>query len=424
MKQLIHYQSIFSPVIFILAAGVLGGFMAASGLLVLMLIFSRDTVLESLLVLLIVTFLLGDNFKGTFAFMQNFRFVMVLVSFLYLLKYHVISNNLANYILPFTMVAFCVTMLFSPLGIAAVLRSLGFWLVGLVIFKLANLLYLNNSQRTAEILILTLVCYFAVNIILVFLPLESTSLRGRFKGLAGNPNGLALIAMFSYGLLWLLKEREETAFKKSFFLAFRIVLLLIVLLTGSRTALLSIITFELILRLIHNKVLLFRLMTIVIFFLLFFDVIVNSSFFEAYSFFDFLRFDTLSTASGRTEVWQVAWEEVKNAPFFGNGLLYDQYFIDDYVARNIGENVARHWGAVWSSYLSLLLDVGFMGCIAYGYFWIEVFRKSHDKNIAIAFTAMCLLSGITESWMAASMNPFTPMMFLFWAIQSQPTTNA
>ena len=424
MKQLIHYQNIFYPVVFILAAGVLGGFIAASGLLVLMLIFSRHHLLESLLVLLIVTFFLGDNFKGALAFMQNFRFVMVFVSFLYLFKYHVISNNNANYILPFTVVAFCITLLFSPIGFAAVLRSLGFWLVGLVIFKLTNLLYLNNSKRTTEILVLTLVCFFSVNIILVFLPFENVYLMGRFRGLTANPNGLALIAMFSYGLLCLLKEKEETVFKKSFFLAFRVALLLIIILTASRTALLSVIAFELVIRLIHNKVLLFRLMTMLIFFLLFFDVIVNSSFLEAYSFFDFLRFDTLSNASGRTEVWQVAWEEVKNAPFFGSGILYDQYFIDDYVARNIGENAARHWGGVWSSYLSLLLDVGVIGCIAYGYFWTEVFRKSYHKNIAIAFTVMCLLSGITESWMAASMNPFTPMMFLFWAIQSQPTTNA
>ena len=133
--------------------------------------------------------------------------------------------------------------------------------------------------------------------------------------------------------------------------------------------------------------------------------------------------ETLADGSGRTEVWPVVWEEISNAPFFGNGILYDDYFMKDYVTTNIGEYASRHWGGVWNSYLSLLLDVGVIGCIAYVYFWIIVFKKSHYKNMAIAFIAMCLLSGFTESWMAASMNAFTPMMFLFWAIQLQPATN-
>jgi len=119
----------------------------------------------------------------------------------------------------------------------------------------------------------------------------------------------------------------------------------------------------------------------------------------------------------------VVWEEIKNSPWFGRGILYDDYFMDDYVARYLGENAARQWGGVWSSYLSLLLDVGVIGCLAYAYFWVKIFRKAQYKNTAIAFIIMCLLSGITESWMAASMNAFTPLMFLFWAIQSQPATN-
>jgi membrane-bound metal-dependent hydrolase YbcI (DUF457 family) len=69
-----------------------------------------------------------------------------------------------------------------------------------------------------------------------------------------------------------------------------------------------------------------------------------------------------------------------------------------------------------------LLNVGIIGLIAYAYFWIKVLKKSHYNNLAIAFLCMCLLSGITESWMAASMNAFTPIMFLFWAVQSQPAT--
>ena len=420
MKQLINYSNIFLPAIFIIIAGILGGFLASSALLVLILMFPQKNVLEFLLVLLISVFFLADNFTGPFAFMQNFRFVMVFVSFLYTLKYNVFKNNNANYILPFTIVTFCITLLFSPIGITAVLRSLGFWVVGLVIFKIVNLLYSKNSKRASELLVITSVTFVFYNIILWFSSFEFLYLAGRYKGLAGNPNGLALVLMFNYALLFLIKKRKDITFTKHFFLVIRILIFLLIVLSGSRTALISVIAFQFLIWANKRKFLGFISIVILSLLYLFIEEIINLSFLAEIS---FLRIETLADASGRIEVWPVAWEEIKNAPIFGNGILYDDYFIKDYVSINIGENASRHWGGVWNSYLSLLLDVGIIGCIAYAYFWRQAFRKSHYKNLAIAFVFMCLLSGFTESWMAASMNAFTPMMFLFWAIQSQPVTN-
>ena len=419
MRKLINYRNIFFPAVIILIAGTLGGFLASTAILVLILMFSKKNVLELFLVLLIFTFFLGDSLIGPFVFAQNFRFAMVLVCSLYLLKYNLFKNNNANYIIPFTIVAFCITILFSPVGISAVLRSLGFWLVGLLIFKIVNLLFMKNSKRTSELLAFTVIIYLAINIILMFLPSELTYLLGRFRGLAGNPNGLALILIFSYALLSLLEKRKETTFKKGFFLTFKVAIFFVIFYTGSRTSLLSLIAFEFLLWYRKYSVLTFVMISVLFFFFTFF---IDTDFLNNSQNISFLRYDSLMNASGRVEVWPVAWEEVENAPFFGNGFLYDNYFIKDYVLTNIGEYVPRHWSGDWNSYLSLLLNVGFIGLIAYAYFFIQFFRKSHYKNLAIAFVTLCLLSAVTESWMAASMNPFTPMMFLFWAIQSQPAT--
>ena len=419
MRKLINYRNIFFPAVIILIAGTLGGFLASTAILVLILMFSKKNVLELFLVLLIFTFFLGDSLNRPFVFAQNFRFGMVLVCYLYLLKYNLFKNNNANYIIPFTIVAFCITILFSPVGISAVLRSLGFWLVGLLIFKIVNLLFMKNSKRTSELLAFTVIIYLAINIILMFLPSELTYLLGRFRGLAGNPNGLALILIFSYALLSLLEKRKETTFKKGFFLTFKVAIFFVIFYTGSRTSLLSLIAFEFLLWYRKYSVLTFVMISVLFFFFTFF---IDTDFLNNSQNISFLRYDSLMNASGRVEVWPVAWEEVENAPFFGNGFLYDNYFIKDYVLTNIGEYVPRHWSGVWNSYLSLLLNVGFIGLIAYAYFFIQFFRKSHYKNLAIAFVTLCLLSAVTESWMAASMNPFTPMMFLFWAIQSQPAT--
>jgi len=423
LHRFLEHRSIFIPILIVIIVGVFGGFMAAAVLSVLILLFSKKNRLEFLFTLAIFTFFLADNYRGIFSFMQNFRFVLLGISIIYLLKYKLIQNNNANYLILFTIIAFGITLLFSPLGFAAVIRSVAFWVVGLVLFKLANLLYLSNIKRASELFVLILVLYFSVNLILVFLPILEVYLMGRFKGLAGNPNGLALITMFSYALLHLIDERKDTTFKKSFFLAFKMGLFFMVFLSGSRTALFSMIAFECIVRLINNKPLLLISLGSFAFLYVLVNSIGTDSLIEYLGFSDYLRVESLSSASGRTDVWPVAWEEIKNAPWFGRGILYDDYFMKDYVARYVGENAARQWGGVWSSYLSLLLDVGVIGCLAYAYFWIQVFRKSHYKNTAIAFIILCFLSGITESWMAASMNAFTPLMFLFWAIQSQPATN-
>ena len=420
MRKLINYRNIFFPASLILIAGTLGGFLASTAVMILILMFSKKNVLELFLVLLILTFFLANSLNGPFVFVSNFRFSMVLVCFFYMLRYKLFKNNNGNYIFPFTILSFCITILFSPVGISAVLRSLGFWLVGLLIFKIVNLLFIKDSKRTSELLAFTTIIYLTINLILVFIPSELTYLAGRLKGLAGNPNGLGLTLTFIYSLLSLLEKRKETTFKKSFFLTFKLAIVFMIFYTGSRTAILSLIAFEFLLWYKNYSVLTF-FMTFILFF--FFTFFIEIDFFNNLQNFSILRYDSLLNASGRTVVWPVAWEEVKNAPFFGNGFLYDNYFIKDYVSTYIGENAGRHWGGVWNSYLSLLLNVGLVGLMAYAYFFIKVFRKSHYKNLAISFVALCLLSGITESWMAASMNPFTPLMFLFWAIQSQPATN-
>ncbi|MDC1226298.1 O-antigen ligase family protein [Algibacter sp.] len=424
MIKLLHrfsgYRTVFMLVILIMIAGIFGGFIAASGLLVLILLFSKKHVLELLLTLIIFTFFLGDNYSGPFSFTQNFRFVLTGVSIIYLHKYKLFENNKANYLLPFTIIAFGITLLLSPLGILAILRSVAFWLIALVIFKLLGLLYKKNPIRTSELLVLILTSYFFINIVLVFLPFLNTYLVGRFKGLAANPNGLALIGMFSYAVLELIRKRKDTTFKKNFFIIFKAALFFIIILTGSRTALFSVLIFEIFNQFLKNKVLLFMSSVLLaVLFVLSYSITIEE-FVNMMGMSEYLRVDSLADASGRLDVWPVVWEEIKRAPWFGNGIMYDNYFIGEYVERYIGENAARQWSGVWSSYLSLLLDVGIIGILAYAYFWVNLFRKAQYKNVAIAFVVMCILSGITESWMAASMNAFTPMMFLFWAIQTQP----
>lgn len=420
-NRFLAYKNIFAPVLLIIIGGILGNWILASAVLLLTLMFmSKKRKTEFLFVLLLFVFFLGDNFSGLLSFAQNFRFVVLGITVLYLLRYRLFQHNLGNYMLPFALVATLITSLFSPVGIAAISRAIAFWVIALVIFKLYTIVYRKNPQRTLTLLVLTISFYFGLTLLFTVLPGFSVFQLGRLRGLMGNPNGLGMLCMFCYALLYLIKERQETNFKNSFFTRLHILLLLFIILSGSRTALFSVLIFEITLRFIKNKTLLFLALLSTGFIYVFISSFGLESIIEFFGLSDYLRVDSLQNASGRTDVWPVAWEEINNHPWVGNGIMYDDYFIKEYVLRNFGEAPSRQWGGVWSSYLSLLLDVGVIGLLVYAFFYIKMFVKALDKKMAFAFVLLCVFSGITESWMASSMNAFTPLMFLFWAIESQP----
>jgi O-antigen ligase len=235
-----------------------------------------------------------------------------------------------------------------------------------------------------------------------------------------NPNGLGLISMFSYALIIWVNKKEETSFTRWFFIVFKLLLFFLIIVSASRTALLGVVAFE-----VTNRFLQYHILLIIgLAGIAFVSVLLNSIeidvIIRSLGLSDYLRVQTLETASGRTEVWQVAFDEFQRHPWLGQGMMYDNYFVEQYANNRFGENYARHWNGVWNSYLSLGLNVGIIGLSLFGYFWYRLFKCAQDKVFRVAFLVMILISAITESWMAASMNAFMPLVFLIWALQIEP----
>jgi hypothetical protein len=401
--------------------GAFGGFPLAAALC-LPLLFVRDEVfkIETLFVFFIFIYFLGDNYKGVLSFAQNLRFVILGIGLLVLLRFQLFTSNEAKYILPFAIVATVITFWLSPLGLEATSRGLSYFLVALVVFKCVQLLLEHDAQRFFNLLIIMLLFYFGLNILVFFIPfLGEAYLKGRFMGIMGNPNGLGLVAMFSYGLLDVIRKQKQTSFNALFFKGFKIVLIALVVLSGSRTALFGVLIYEVALRLLKFKVLLAIALIGIGFIYSISATLSIEDIVASLGLSEYLRVESIADGSGRTEVWAVAVEEIKNQPWFGKGMLYDGYFINNFAERFMGENKARAWYGIWNSYLSLLLNVGILGIAAYSFFWYKMYALSQMKIIRFAFLMMCLFSAITESWMAASMNGFTPLVFLCWAIQMQ-----
>lgn len=413
------YKNILYPVFFVIISGVVGSFLGAIGSLLFVLMFLKEKIrLEFLFVLFIFTFFLGDNFSGPLGFANNLRYVVLGVSFLFLLPYKLGKDNLGNLILPFSVVALIITLFFSPIVMLASFRAVSFWIVALVVFKIFKLNYQKNHNKLYDLLIVVFSLFVFFTVILMFLPFGY--LEGRFKGLLGNPNGLGLLSLFLYAIISILKHKNETSFSKFYLRILLFFLVFFIILSGSRTAFMSIVSFEVILR--TNKGAVMRIIAVLFVALcyLFISTVGVIEVIESLGLNQFLRVDTIGDASGRVVVWSAVWDEILRNPIFGKGIMYDNYFIAEYVDQNIGDKAARHWGGVWSSYFSLLLDVGIVGFLVYVVFYIKMLSKSLYKQHAQAFIIICFLTAITESWMASSMNAFTPMLFLYWAIQTQP----
>jgi hypothetical protein len=345
--------------------------------------------------------------------------VVLGLSVIVLLKYQLLQNNPGNVFIPFTIYAFVVSLILSPVGTAAVLRSLGYWVVALLTFKFIQLVAGSARKYTVSFVSFLLFLFCVVNFILYFINANSFML-GRFMGFMANPNGLGMVSMFCYALLVFFRDHEKSAFPRKFFYILQVFLLFFIFVSGSRTALISVLGFEFLLRVRQNPLVLI----LSVFFLIAFNVFLNNS-----SVFDFLsntglsdrlRLSTLETGSGRTEVWKVAFAKFIEEPWIGKGMLYDDFFIEQYSNKFIGLNKARHWYGIWNSYLSMALNVGLIGIGLYGAAWYRLYHLSVYTVYRFAFLGLCLVSAVTESWMAASMNAFMPMVFLIWAFQIYP----
>lgn len=232
-----------------------------------------------------------------------------------------------------------------------------------------------------------------------------TYLIGRYRGMLGNPNGLGIYLVVNFLFYQVAISRFPNILtKRQQYILFALFLMSLIL-CQSRSA---IVVFGLFyfFRFLFTKSSLIAWFVVIL--------LIPSYYYleqEApkllieYGLGEYFRVDTLREGSGRTIAWEFAWDFIEKSPLVGNGFAYTESLFKEYFLylSNLG-----HQGNAHNSYLTLWLDTGLVGLMMFlgpvAYFFV---RGSRNLKISFAILICVLFSTFFESWLAASLNPFT-----------------
>ena len=372
---------------------------------------TRD--LTRIFIAFIAMLIFSDSRSPMFAFAETAKIGVVVLTFIFItFNFHFfkkVPNIIFKYFLPFLIFALFAT-LWSPDKFTAFQKAFSY---GLVYFVLP-LLFLKAMVSDKSFIKDVLVFFFlmlSVSLLIHAVNPEFTSLVGRYRALLGNPNGLGIFLTVMCPLVFLLEKELGEQFKENrFHFLFYAVFGLSLLLTGSRTSLIAILIFFLFnrLRYLSNTVAFILFIALIFSYELLLSTVPE--FIEFLGLAEYFRLDTIEEGSGRFIAWNFAWQRVQEVFFVGGGFGHTEYVFKEYFAEL---SKLGHQGNAHNSFLTIWLDTGLIGILL---FVTGLIRTSllAIKNSAYALPVLfsVLFSTYFESWLAASLNPFTGLFII------------
>ena len=301
-----------------------------------------------------------------------------------------VPKNTSNLVaLFFLLLSVTISVLNARLsGAVSVIFFISMWLI----------LTSSNEHHFSDLLKFSKV-FIWLNYISLFFPWFSFKrVASRFNGILINPNELGL----SLAMLFLFVWTYRTRIPKSNMILLSILPLLIF--TGNRSGLIAVVFLVIV-----SSVSVLNTLFISTSVFLFYSTIIKllqKSRFESMGKDDLL--------SGRLIAWEFGWKEFMNynlfQKFFGNGYGKTEDFFHA-VENQMFLNNSGHQGNAHNSFLTLLLDYGFLGTILF----ILFLGMAGSKNM-VGFIIICSL-GFVESFFSPS---FALVMLLYLTFLNIP----
>ena len=353
--------------------------------------------------------ILSDNLHlNDLGFAKSFKDVyivlMALIFYLDRKKFRPLSNLYKPFLWFYGVSFFC--LIFSPIIFTGLEKNLSHFLLFLIIPQYTLLCYRERGEVFFKDLV-----YFGITVILVsylwqFVNPNFVYLLGkRFRGIFGNPNGVGVFITVLAVLFMISREVFKELYSKKEVLFILVVIAFSAYLCESRTAIFSIA----LLLLLNRFFKLSPFLGILIFLALGFGAEIISSnivqIIDALDLGHFFRVSTIQGASGRYVAWHFAWQKIQQSIIFGKGFGYDEWMMikNQFILNQLG-----HQGGVHNSFLSLWLNSGVFGL----FFFLRAYVLSTIKgaklnHLAVPAVLTFSFSLLYESWIVASLNPFT-----------------
>ncbi len=412
----LNRQTLILASLLVWAAGVYGGpaaFAIIPGLALLMMLRGFYT---ELLLCFFLTLILSDSRNPSLAVFQNVKniYILLLGLGLFLIpRKNVPYERTVIKFWPFFAIAlFCV--FYSDDYLTTLQKTLSYFLIVVIVPNYFFLAWKKDGTALIETIVWWVTLLLFTGFVLRYIAPEQVFLEDRYTGILGNPNGMGLFTL----MFFIFFRVAETNWTGIFGRWERIIIYAIIigslLSCGSRNSLFAIILFL-------SFGYFYRISSVAGF--IFFIVIAAS-----YSFIqinllsivtslgleDQFRVETLENASGRTVAWAFGWQQIQENIGFGKGIGYTDYLYRKYY--NV-LSMQGHQGNAHNSYITFWLDTGLFGLIFFlrGII-VSFWNTTRNNRYAIPALYAILFSAFFESWLTASLNPFTIQLMLILTI--------
>ena len=357
--------------------------------------------------------ILSDTINSTTDFAKSFKNIYILalsaIAVIERKKFPKI-NRFYIYFIPFIL-AGLIGLVQSPIPSLAIQKTLSYILLIFLVPQFLIKAYDDHGTEAIRNII-----FFAGFMILMGFVLEladpgyTYARGGRFRGVFGNPNGLGIFASLVIALVYLKRDIFPNLFSKSDLRWLVIPALISLVLAGSRTSIIAVVIFFVFTRLYQ--------VSPVIGFLAFLGTAIISelvasnlvAIISSLGLSEFFRVDTLEGGSGREIAWNLAWETIQENFWFGRGFAFDEWIM----AKNQDAlNDLGHQGGVHNTYLQIWLNTGLFGLLLFlRAIFLIVIKGAARSRLAFPFLWLVMFSILPESWLAASLNPFSILFFI------------
>jgi len=418
LDTIIKYRQFFIMIIIWMLVSIIAGPVAIGLIALSILLLKLRNMYTEMLVGLWFVCTMSDNRLEVFSSFEKAKFVyVVLLSallFVNLKKFQPFNRFYIRF-LPFIIVAFyCILHVPSIIFVESFSKTLSYFLL---LFTIPN--YVSKSYRENGTDFIKLFMYVAAFVLFVglllklFIPLM-VSFEERYKGLLGNPNGMGLYCLVVFIFLALIDRTLPALFHRQEKLFFYLLILVSLFLCGSRNSIVAVFIYILFSYLTRiSPVLGFMILLFILAGYEYVDInIVNVV--KSLGVENYFRAQTLSNAAGRYAAWQLAWENISKNIFMGHGFEYTNYLFQ---LNQKTLNERGHQGNAHNSYLTFWLDTGLLGLFLFLVSFIGTFIKAARKNKVVTAALFAILfSAVFESYLTASLNPYTIVIIMFLTI--------